>query len=42
MLTGDCLVLAAYVPATTGTGMLLGRKVKNSAGRFAADCASPW
>ncbi len=42
MHTADWLVLAAYLLATVGIGMLLGRKVKNSADLFAAGGASPW
>ena len=42
MHTADWIVLSFYLIATVGIGILLGRKVKNTADLFAAGGASPW
>lgn len=42
MHTADWIVLAFYLIATVGIGILLGRKVKNTSDLFAAGGASPW
>ncbi|MCH7226814.1 Na+:solute symporter [Haloferula sp. A504] len=42
MHSADWIVLSAYLAATVGIGVLLGRKVKSTADLFAAGGASPW
>jgi len=42
MHTADWTVLALYLIATVGIGVMLGRKVKNTSDLFAAGGASPW
>ena len=42
MHTADWLVLVFYLIGTVGIGVMLGRKVKNTADLFSAGGASPW